>query len=103
MRALRASATPRSTLAAFGSGLVAGGTFLVIELGARVAAGVPTLPELVQDRLVQALPGAAFSFLLDRLLYLGNRCSSPGCSCRRWSSRGWWAWRLPAGPGPWWS
>jgi DMSO/TMAO reductase YedYZ molybdopterin-dependent catalytic subunit len=44
----------------------------VIELGARVVAGVATLPELVQDRLVQALPGAAFSFVLDRLLYLGK-------------------------------
>src|SRR5262245_2132920 len=69
---MRAPATPHFAPAAFVSGAVAGGTFLVIELGARVAAGVATLPELIQDRLVQALPGAAFSFLLDRLLYLGK-------------------------------
>src|SRR4051812_44656648 len=69
---MRASATPHSVPAAFLSGAVAGGAFLVVELAVRVAAGVATLPELVQDRLVQALPGAAFSFLLDRLLYLGK-------------------------------
>src|SRR5262245_13860390 len=69
---MRATAIPATAPAAFASGLVAGGTFLVIELGARVAAGVSTLPELVQDRLVQALPGPAFSFVLDRLLYLGK-------------------------------
>ncbi|MGH2363719.1 MAG: molybdopterin-dependent oxidoreductase [Chloroflexota bacterium] len=42
------------------------------ELTARLIAGVPTLPALIQDRLVQALPGPLFSLILDRLLYLGK-------------------------------
>jgi len=52
---------------------VAGGcAFVVIILLARVLFSLPTLPELVQDRLVLLLPGPAFSFALDRLRYLGK-------------------------------
>ncbi len=61
-----------SPVEGFCGGLAAGSAFLVVELSARIIASVPTLPELVQDRLVQQLPGPAFSFLLTRLLYLGK-------------------------------
>lgn len=53
-------------------GLAAGCAFLLLELAARVLAGIPTLPELVQDRAVQATPGPLFAFFLHRLLYLGK-------------------------------
>ena len=66
------AAIRKLALVGFGRGLVAGCGFLVAELAARVIAGVPTLPELVQDRVVQALPGPLFSLILDRLLYLGK-------------------------------
>jgi hypothetical protein len=56
----------------FWAGVAAGPAFVVVELLGRAVAGVPTLPELVEGRLVQAVPGAAFSFLLDRLYYLGK-------------------------------
>ena len=54
------------------SGVAAGCAFVVVALLGRVAARVPTLPELVQDRLVLLLPGQVFSFLLDRFLELGK-------------------------------
>jgi DMSO/TMAO reductase YedYZ molybdopterin-dependent catalytic subunit len=53
-------------------GFAAGSVFLVVELLGRIVAGVPTLPELVQDRLVLLMPGPIFSFVLDHLLYLGK-------------------------------
>ncbi|HVB96615.1 MAG TPA: molybdopterin-dependent oxidoreductase [Chloroflexota bacterium] len=56
----------------FWIGFAAGGVFLVVELLGRTAAGVPTLAELVQDRLILLLPGPVFSFFLDRLFYLGK-------------------------------
>lgn len=56
----------------FWIGVAAGCAFLVVELGARLVVGAPTLPELIQDRLVQLLPGPVFSFVLDHLLYLGK-------------------------------
>ena len=56
----------------FWCGVAAGCAFLLIELAARLVAGVPTIPELVQDRLVLAAPGPLFAFVLDRLLYLGK-------------------------------
>ena len=62
------TAADTSSLEAFGSGLAAGCGFLVVELAARLALAVPTLPELAQDRLVQILPGPIFSLLLNRLL-----------------------------------
>jgi DMSO/TMAO reductase YedYZ molybdopterin-dependent catalytic subunit len=54
------------------SGVAAGCAFVLMALLGRVAARVPTLPELVQDRLVLLLPGQVFSFLLDRFLELGK-------------------------------
>ncbi|MGH2460611.1 MAG: molybdopterin-dependent oxidoreductase [Chloroflexota bacterium] len=57
---------------AFWIGIAAGFAFVVVELLGRVVAGVPTVPELIQDRLVLLLPGQVFSFVLDRLLYLGK-------------------------------
>ncbi|MBX6772913.1 MAG: hypothetical protein IRY83_14375, partial [Chloroflexi bacterium] len=59
---------PRS----FWTGAAAGCAFLVVELAGRVLAGVPTIPELIQDRLVLLMPGPLFAFVLDRLLYLGK-------------------------------
>jgi len=56
----------------FWVGASAGFLFVMVELAGRVIAGVPTLPELVQDRLVLFLPGPVFAFVLDRLLYLGK-------------------------------
>jgi DMSO/TMAO reductase YedYZ molybdopterin-dependent catalytic subunit len=45
---------------------------LTLTLLAKVAFSVPTLPELAQDKLVQALPGPFFAFMLRNLLYLGK-------------------------------
>jgi DMSO/TMAO reductase YedYZ molybdopterin-dependent catalytic subunit len=56
----------------FWIGIGAGCALLVVELGGRVLAGVPTVPELIQDQLILLLPGPIFSFVLDRLLYLGK-------------------------------
>jgi hypothetical protein len=54
------------------AGAAAGCAFLVVELAARLLLGVPTLAELIQDRLIQLLPGSVFAFVLDRLLYPGK-------------------------------
>jgi DMSO/TMAO reductase YedYZ molybdopterin-dependent catalytic subunit len=56
----------------FLSGAGAGFAFVLVDLVARLLRGVPTLPELLQDRLVLLLPGPVFAFVLDRLLYLGK-------------------------------
>jgi DMSO/TMAO reductase YedYZ molybdopterin-dependent catalytic subunit len=56
----------------FNAGIVAGLALVVVQLLARLIAGVPTIVELVQDQLVVLLPGPVFSFVLDRLLYLGK-------------------------------
>lgn len=56
----------------FGIGVVAGLAFLVVELAGRVFLRIPTLPELMQDRLVLLTPGPMFAFVLDRMLYLGK-------------------------------
>ena len=53
-------------------GLVAGLAFVVVELAGRVLLRIPTLPELLQDRLILLTPGPVFAFVLDRLLYLGK-------------------------------
>ena len=53
-------------------GVVAGLAFVVVELAGRVLLRVPTLPELIQDRLVLLTPGPVFAFILDHLLYLGK-------------------------------
>lgn len=56
----------------FWIGVLAGLGFVAAELLARLLFGIPTLAELAQDRVVALLPGPLFSFLLDRLLYLGK-------------------------------
>ena len=56
----------------FGAGIVAGLAFVVVQLLARLIAGIPTVVEVIQDQLVLLLPGPVFSFVLDRLLYLGK-------------------------------
>ena len=56
----------------FWSGVDAGCAFVIVTLLARTLAGLPTLPELAQDRLVLLLPGPLFAFVLDHLLYLGK-------------------------------
>ena len=59
-------------LRGFGSGAAAGCAFVIVTLIGRAAEAIPTLPELVQDRLVLLMPGPLFSLLLDRFLYLGK-------------------------------
>ncbi|HZU77738.1 MAG TPA: molybdopterin-dependent oxidoreductase [Dehalococcoidia bacterium] len=61
-----------STLRSFWNGAAAGCAFVIVALIARAVETVPTLPELVQDRLVLAMPGPLFSLMLDRFLYLGK-------------------------------
>lgn len=56
----------------FWCGAAAGCAFILVGLGARALWGAMSLPELVQDRLLLLMPGSVFSFLLDRLLYLGK-------------------------------
>src|SRR5262249_51206183 len=56
----------------FSDGLVAGCVLVTVELAARVLFIVRTLPELIQDRLVQILPGPVFAWVLPHLLYLGK-------------------------------
>lgn len=72
---------PPSNARALLDGVGAGGALLVVELGARALWTVPTLPELMQDRLVRALPGPLFAFLLDHLLYLGKPALFSGLLC----------------------
>ena len=55
-----------------GAGAIAGLAFLVVQLLGRTLLGVPTLPELVQDRVLLVMPGPLFAFFLERLLYLGK-------------------------------
>lgn len=62
----------RSPLSSFAIGTLAGLGFLLVELLARVVVGVPTLSELVQDRVLMLLPGPVFALVLERLLYLGK-------------------------------
>src|SRR5438093_12794699 len=52
---------------AFGSGVVAMAVAVVLTLGVRVAAGVPTLPELVGDNLVVLIPGNLFELGISLL------------------------------------
>jgi DMSO/TMAO reductase YedYZ molybdopterin-dependent catalytic subunit len=55
-----------------GVGISAALAFVVAQLLVRLLAGVPSVVEIAQDRLVLLLPGPLFSFVLDRLLYLGK-------------------------------
>jgi DMSO/TMAO reductase YedYZ molybdopterin-dependent catalytic subunit len=62
----------RSGWRQFGIGVTAALGFVVVQLLVRLVAKVPSIVEIVQDRLVLLLPGQLFSFILDRLLYLGK-------------------------------
>jgi DMSO/TMAO reductase YedYZ molybdopterin-dependent catalytic subunit len=55
-----------------GAGIVAALGFVVVQLLVRLLVGIPSVVEIVQDRIVLLLPGPVFSFVLDRLLYLGK-------------------------------
>ncbi|MFN3974932.1 MAG: molybdopterin-dependent oxidoreductase [Dehalococcoidia bacterium] len=55
-----------------GTGVVVGVLWALLLLVARFALGVPSLQEVVAERLVKATPGWLFGFLLDRLLYLAK-------------------------------
>ncbi|HEY8742545.1 MAG TPA: hypothetical protein VIU62_05575, partial [Chloroflexota bacterium] len=51
----------------------AGGLAMVLAgLALQPLVGLPTLPELLQDRLVKLTPGALFGLLIDRLQYAGR-------------------------------
>jgi DMSO/TMAO reductase YedYZ molybdopterin-dependent catalytic subunit len=54
------------------AGAAAGCALTTVALIGRIVDGVPTLPDLVQDRLVLLLPGPVFALLLERFLYLGK-------------------------------
>jgi hypothetical protein len=56
----------------FGIALNAALAFVVVQLLGRLVADMPSAVEVVQDQLVLLLPGPVFSFVLDRLLYLGK-------------------------------
>ncbi|HLZ68995.1 MAG TPA: molybdopterin-dependent oxidoreductase [Dehalococcoidia bacterium] len=51
------------------SGLVAGLTLSGAMLGLRLLTGVPSLPEVVQDRLLEILPGQLVGSLIDHLQF----------------------------------
>ena len=53
----------------FQTGLVSGAAAGLVLLGARLALGVPTIPELLLDPLTSLVPPAGFAFVLDRLLF----------------------------------
>ena len=53
----------------FQLGLVAGAAAGLVMLAARLAAGVPTIPELLLDFSTRLIPPAIFSFVLDLLLF----------------------------------
>src|SRR6266540_115588 len=70
---MTSQSTPRPPMIReLAAGLIAGGALVTTTLAAKVFADVPTLPELAQDRLVQAVPGPVFAFMLNHLLYLGK-------------------------------
>jgi len=51
----------------------AGGLAMVLAgLALQPLVGLPTIPELLQDRLVKLTPGALFGLLIDRLQYAGR-------------------------------
>ena len=54
------------------AGLVAGLALAALMLGLQLLTGVPSLPELAQDRLLALLPGPLFGLLIDRLQFLGK-------------------------------
>ncbi|MCL4540879.1 MAG: molybdopterin-dependent oxidoreductase [Chloroflexi bacterium] len=59
-------------LAGFTAGAVVGLGVIWLAFVLRLIAGVPTLPELLVDRIVLLTPGPVFGFLIDRLQLLGR-------------------------------
>ena len=53
-------------------GGVAGLAMDAVMFTLRLALGVPSLPELLEDRATALLPGPVFSVLLDRLEFAGK-------------------------------
>src|SRR5436309_14394865 len=66
------ASTSPSSRAGFVAGAVAAGVAVLTLLLLRVVGGGPSLPELVQEGIVQLLPGALFSSLLDQLRFSGK-------------------------------
>ncbi|HEY3109155.1 MAG TPA: molybdopterin-dependent oxidoreductase [Chloroflexota bacterium] len=64
--------TGTSPRAGFVAGALAASTGVLTLLLLRILAGGPSLPELVQEGIVQLLPGALFSSLLDQLRFSGK-------------------------------
>ena len=62
----------RNVRLGFQVGLVAGAAAGLVSVVARLALGVPTVPELVLDQLTILVPPALFAFILDRLLFLAK-------------------------------
>lgn len=54
------------------SGLIAGLALVALILGLRLLMGVPSQPEILQDRLLFLLPGGLISLLVDRLQFWGK-------------------------------
>src|SRR5438094_10526197 len=61
-----------SSRVGFVAGATAAAVAVLVLLLLRVAVGGPSLPELVQEGIVQLLPGALFSTLLDQLRFAGK-------------------------------
>jgi DMSO/TMAO reductase YedYZ molybdopterin-dependent catalytic subunit len=66
------ASAPTRLLRDFVTSTVAACAAVTVTLVAKVVFGVPTLPELAQDKLIQSLPGPVFAFMLRNLLYLGK-------------------------------
>src|SRR5438094_4948172 len=61
-----------SSRVGFVAGATAAAVAVLVLLLLRVVGGGPSLPELVQEGIVQLLPGALFSSLLDQLRFTGK-------------------------------
>ncbi len=62
----------RNVRVGFQAGLVAGAAAGLIMLAARLAFGVPTIPELALDQATALVPPPVFAFVLDRLQFLAK-------------------------------
>jgi DMSO/TMAO reductase YedYZ molybdopterin-dependent catalytic subunit len=62
----------RGRAAWLGPGVTASLALTGTTLGLRALAGVPSLPEMVEDGILALIPGEVFSLALDRLGYLGK-------------------------------
>lgn len=63
---------PASRRRVFATGAIAGSAAVVVQLAARVTGGVPTYPELVQDRILLGVPGPLFAFALEQLHFFAK-------------------------------